>query len=85
MRRLRDVLDDCICYSNGRVSPGMWARMPWELRDAQRLAEAGLVVAVVSKYRAWARHPLAEVKLFPNLSAALAQYPRSCLMPGKRR
>lgn len=62
--------------------PGNWARTPCEIRDARRLAEAGKVVAVVSKSRPW--KPMAEVTLFPTLEAALKEYPRYCVLPGKR-
>ena len=63
--------------------PGNWARTPCEMRDAQRLAEAGLVVCAISKWRAWAKRPLAEIAFLKTLGDALAQYPRNCIMPGR--
>jgi hypothetical protein len=63
--------------------PGNWARTPCEMRDARRLAEAGLIVCAISKYRVWATRPLAELEFFKTLSDALARYPRNRIMPGR--
>ncbi len=58
-------------------SAGLRAR--WAVRDARRLAEAGLAVAVASKCRPWGPQPT-EVTLYRSEAEALRRYPRSCLM-----
>lgn len=82
-RRLQRVLR---AVARG-YGPGNWAytRYPHQIRDARRLSEAGMVVAVVSKYAFLGRslYPFRELALFSTREGALARYPRHCLMPGK--
>mgnify|MGYP001549417779 CR=1 FL=1 len=65
-------------------APGAFVRGAG-VRVARRLAEAGLAVAVVTKWRPWRRQPLAEVCVFATMVEALARYPRGAVLPGRRR
>lgn len=59
--------------------PGNWARTPCEMRDAQRLHEAGKVVAVASKH-SFIDGRIKEVALFLTMADALQMYPKYCVM-----
>lgn len=79
--RLRARLEQIVgLWRPGR--PGAYARGGTPgMRDARRLAEAGLVVAVVSKSRPWGPWPT-EVTLFATRGEA--EKHGGPLMPGRR-
>lgn len=53
------------------------------VRDVRRLSEAGIVVAVVSKYRPWSAQPMAEVTAFLSVEAARREFKHR--LPGRLR
>ena len=73
--RLRDV--------HRTWGPGCFTSSAPAIRDARRLAEAGLAVAITSKYRPWCRGGIGEVSLFRTMSKALERYQRIHLLPGR--
>jgi hypothetical protein len=61
--------------------PLVWARQPWEIRDARRLVDAGLCAAAISKY-GWIGPR--ELALDVTREALRKRYPADAMMPGGR-
>jgi hypothetical protein len=64
-----------------------WVRGEDTFRDAERLHNAGLLVAAVSKYRWWGggKRPFRELALFASRAEAEARYGRSILPRTRKR
>jgi hypothetical protein len=76
MRLLRKVRAEGYVFVRGEDS----------FRDVQRLHEAGLVTAAVSRHNLFGRkprRPFRELAVFATVNAALDRYPTNCILPRK--
>lgn len=58
-----------------------------DFRDAERLHNAGIIVAAIGKYRFWpgGKRPFRELALFPDRASAEECHPRTILPKSRRR